>query len=263
MRKILFLYLTLFLNLLVCPAQTPDKAIVDGAAGVKNTQSQKRTQKGADIGYRLGTKSVLIPAPEGYEEASSQIDDVRRFFEATEAPDLDLLAVHVPVDILERLKTGERFNLSLYTKVSVPKRLREIDISLSDFSKRVSALQGNSAKVFDFTSPEMKAILQGNNKSMSDFFEREAKMDLSQPVNLGEIAKTDESYGVLLLFKVKFEIDGKQEELFVLGGVSMVRIKQRLVFIYTYRRFNSNEDAELIRNFTKQWLGQIIKVNQS
>jgi hypothetical protein len=47
----------------------------------------------------------------------------------------------------------------------------------------------------------------------------------------------------------------------LVAGLSYVRVKQRLIYVYTYRRYNSATDVEVLRDFTRQWLGKILAAN--
>lgn len=230
-------------------------------ATATRSQQQQPASAASSISIQLGTKSVTIPSPEGFGEAASQLESVKRVFSGTEDPDLDMLAVHLPIETIQRLKSGEHFDLPFYTKISIPKRLRAVDYPLQDFSALVTQMEAAGMRVFDFDSPEMKAKAQTRNKSLSEMLEQETTMDLSQPVNLGVIEKTPNSYGMLLLVKVKFQSGSAQKEKLLVSGVTFMRLKQRLLYVYTYRLVNSKEDIDILRNFTKQWLSQILKAN--
>src|ERR1043165_2090110 len=173
--------------------------------GSAATSPQKPAGQTSSFLIQLGTKSVTIPSPEGFEEAASQVEVVKRFFSGTEDPNLDMLAVHLPVEIIARLKSGERFDLPFYTKISISKRNRELDFPPSEFSAMVAQIQAEGGRVFDFESPEIKAKIKDTNKSLNELLKQETTMDFSQPVNLGVIENTPNSYSVLLLVKITIQ----------------------------------------------------------
>jgi hypothetical protein len=47
----------------------------------------------------------------------------------------------------------------------------------------------------------------------------------------------------------------------LVAGLSYVRVKQRLIYVYTYRKYNSTTDVEVLRDFTRQWIGKILAAN--
>jgi hypothetical protein len=218
-------------------------------------------QTPAGNSFRLGDREVSIPPPGGFVEAASRSEAVRKFFTATESPALDLLAVHLPSDVMEQVARGEPRNFEFYTKVSVSKAFREKDSSREDLASIVSALRANASKLLDFNRPEMRKQFRHQDKGLTDLLKKDTKLDLSQPINLGEIDSAPDSYGMLLLMKVKFQSGSYQNEVLLVGGVSMVRVRSRLVWIYTYRKFDSEKDADVLRAFTKQWLAEILRAN--
>lgn len=211
--------------------------------------------------YRMGDREVSIPPPAGFVEATSRSAFVKRFFDATEAPALDLLAVHLPAEDVAKLARGESPALNLYTKVSVSKNLRAVDSTPEYFSQLVAYLRANSSKVFDFNRPELRAQLKHQNKGLSEVLKEQAQLDLSQPVNLGEIVNTPNSFGILVLMKTKFEAGGKQAEKMLVAGTSAVRVRGRVVWVYTYKGFDSEKDADELRAFTRRWLADIVRAN--
>ena len=259
MRIILSLFF--ILNMPVAFAQLSETALAQGTRPAARTQAQAPARKGINLSVQLGAKSITIPSPEGFDEAASQLELVKRFFAGTEDPSLDMLAVHLPVEDFERVKRGERFDLPFYTKISISKRSREADYSAAAFSALVSHIQASGSKVFDFDSPEMKAKAQATNKSLSELLEQETTMDITQPLNLGLIDQTPNSYGVMFVIKVKFQSGNLQKEKLMASSATFARINQRLIYIYTYKLVNSKEDIDILKQFTKQWVSQILKAN--
>jgi hypothetical protein len=211
--------------------------------------------------YALGDRKVFIPPPAGFVEATSRSEKIKKFFAATESPELDLLAVHLPAADMERMARGEVFDLGFYTKVSVSKRLRAADSPREYFAQLVAHLRANSPKVLDFKRPEMQSQLKHMNKGLSEMLKENAEIDLSQPVNLGEIQNTARSFGLLLLLQVKFAAGGAQTEKMLVAGTSAVWVRDRIVWVYTYRAFNSDKDADDLRAFTRRWLAEIVSAN--
>src|SRR5687768_9780264 len=91
------------------------------------TNASQTPSRTAPLTLRLGQVSVNLPAPEGFEEAASQVEMIRKYFSVTEAPANEMLAVHLPASDLERQKRGEPAAMTFYTKVSIYKKLKEAD----------------------------------------------------------------------------------------------------------------------------------------
>jgi hypothetical protein len=213
--------------------------------------------------YRLGDRDVVIPAPEGFEEASSRVEAVRRSFEATEEPNLEMLAVHVPAEELKRLEGGGTLEMTFYTKVSVARMLKAADYSPSDFRHLISTLEANMAEVYSFDDREMAALMRSQSRSVSELLERESKVDLSKPVNLGVFARTQNAHATALLVKVKIESGDLKLERLLVCGLALVRVRQRLVFVNTYKALQSAADVDALKKFTLSWLARIQQANEA
>src|SRR5438270_13753135 len=75
--------------------------------------------------FQFGDRVIVIPAPDGFEEAGSQFETVRKRMTETEDPGNDMLAVHLPKEDCDRLRQGGFPDFKFYTKVSVSKARRE------------------------------------------------------------------------------------------------------------------------------------------
>jgi hypothetical protein len=84
---------------------------------------------------------------------------------------------------------------------------------------------------------------------------------MTQPINLGEFDTRPNVYSVMLLVNIKTLNSDKETTALIAGGLSYVRVKQRLIYVYTYRRYESKADLETLRDFTKHWMGQILAAN--
>jgi len=153
-------------------------ALAVGAAA----QAPAPAARAADA-YRLGDREVIIPAPAGFVESTSRSERIKEFFAKTEGPDSDFLASHISTGDMERILRGEKFDFGVYTKVSIPKKLRATDITRENFSRIVSGVRAHSPKALDLKGPEIQAELKRLNQRLD---EKLMRLDLSQPVNLGE-----------------------------------------------------------------------------
>lgn len=213
--------------------------------------------------FQLGAQVLTIPAPSGFEEAASQFEQIKTHFTATEAPDNDMLAIYLPSADCEKLRAGEFGPFSFYTKVSIRRAVREQDYPTDRFAQLVATFRQNGAQILDVNGPLMKAATERLDKSLTELSKQETQVDLSQPVNLGEFDTRPDVYSVMLLLNFTTTTADGQATVPILGGLSYIRVKQRLVYVYTYRRYNSKADAAILRAFTTDWISQILAANRN
>ncbi|MGH9871637.1 MAG: hypothetical protein ACRD9S_04115 [Pyrinomonadaceae bacterium] len=222
-----------------------------------------QTPKAKAATFQLGAQVLTIPAPADFEEAASQFEKIKERFTITEAPDNDMLAVHMPHADCEKLRAGEFGPFNFYTKVSIRKSVREEDYTAERFAELVAVFRQSGSQILDVNGPVMKAATERLDKSLTKLNEQETQVDLSQPVNLGEFDTRPNVYSVMLLLNIKTTTGDRETTVPILGGLSYIRVKQRLVYVYTYRRYESKADAAILRVFTTQWINQILAANNT
>jgi len=261
MKKMMCSLLIVLFALSISPAQPARRAVPKGGAPGNSSQTVGAAPAGSV--FQLGKRTIAIPPPDGFTEAASQLEDVRQRFTVTEDPNLDLLAVHLPSEIFQTLKRGEAAEPDFYTKVSVSKSLREVDVSPVDFSRLTNTFQSQFAQLTNPDGPTMKSILKHLEKGLSELSERETKVTANQIINVGEIEKTANVYSLLLLMNLNIQNDaGSQRGGPLLCGTAFLRVNQKVIFVYAYRQYRTESDVELMRVFTKQWLAKIAAANR-
>ena len=174
-----------------------------------------------------------------------------------------MLAIHLPSADCQKLRAGEFGPFNFYTKVSIRRGVREQDYSTDRFVQLVAAFRQNGSQILDVNGPVMKAATERLDKSLTELNKQETQVDLSQPVNLGEFDTRPNVYSVMLLLNIKTTTGDGEGSVPILGGLSYVRVKQRLVYVYTYRRYKTKADAAILRAFTTEWISQILAANKT
>src|SRR6476660_9892799 len=215
-----------------------------------------QTPKPAVAVCQLCDQPTRIPAPAGFEEAASQFEQIKTHFTLTEAPDNDMLAVYLPTADCEKLRDGEFGSFSFYTKVSIRRAVRAEDYPVDRFAKLVAAFRQNGSQILDVNGPVMKAATERLDKSLTELNKQGTQVELGQPVNLGEFDTRPNVYSVMLL-SITTTTGDREASVPILGGLPYVRLKQRLVYVYTYRRYKSKADVAILRAFTTEWISQI------
>lgn len=212
--------------------------------------------------FQLGAQLLTIPAPAGFEEAASQFEQIKIHFNSTEDPGNDMLAVYLTSADCEKLRAGEVGPFNFYTKVSIRRGVREQDYSTDRFAQLVAAFRQNGSQILDVNGPVMKAATERLDKSLTELNKQETQVNLGQPVNLGEFDTRPNVYSVMLLVNITTTTGDGEATAPILGGLSYVRVKQRLVYVYTYRRYKTKADAAILRAFTTEWINQILAANK-
>jgi hypothetical protein len=219
-----------------------------------------QTRKVTTTSLQLGDVVIVVPPPNGFEEAASQFENIRTRMSVTEDPGNDMLAVHLPAADCEKLRQGAVPGLTFYTKISVRKAIRSQNYSPVEFEAIRSDFQKQSTALLDITSPQFKSTLEHAEKAIKELGDQ-SKLEMSQPVNLGEFDSKPNIYSVMLLLNLTFRDGDNQRVIPLLSSISFVRVKQRLLYVYVYRRYESKADVEVLRDFSQQWTASIVAAN--
>jgi len=223
----------------------------------KEISNPPSTAKAAAVTIRLGTSAVVIPAPEGYEEATSQFESIKTRFTQSEAPSNEMLLVHLMSSDCELLRRTQEPKLDQYTKVSIRQTAKDREYYQADLAALVVEFRKNGASFMDPNSPTMKSLLERVEQRLKKT-NPDGSLDMSQPINMGELEVSPNNYSVMLLLPFK---GSSGESMPILAGMSFMRLQQRLVYVYTYRRYHSKADVEILQTFTKAWTSSILAAN--
>jgi len=225
---------------------------------------------GRGSSVQLGDKVVVIPAPEGYEEAGSQFKEVNDRFVSTEAPGADFLLAHLPAAQCQLLRNGAPLELNRYTKIAVMKAIRNLAFAESDMAGAIAEFRKNSGAMFDPDGPTMKAVMENAERGLTNLASRPIELGLNGTQNLGEFDVRPDVYSVMLLITYKVGSEGTQSTMVMLASLTFLKVKQRLLYVTAYRKISSPAalKTELkpgiseMKQFTTKWVNEILAANK-
>ena len=181
--------------------------------------------------------------------------DNREFMEVFVAPNNRLIAAYVVTNDLAKLTSGsEGLILSKYAMVQVPRRGEYMDCGESDFKE---VTDGAKEQFGNVMISSMKEVEEEFNRRMKSLDLEEATVSLGKPIQLGCLFSKPDAYGFGMVVPV--EMGGQKSTM--VGGAALVRIKQRLLFVYLYAEYKNEETIKWIRRETEAWANAILKAN--
>jgi hypothetical protein len=243
------------------PALVITAAIVFLAAGPVQAQDHAaRAAKTSSV--RLGDQVIVIPDPEGFEEAASQFANFKTRIDATEAPQNEALLGFLPVSDCELLRKGAPATLDFYTKVSVLRAARELRVSRADLAAAVADLRKNAGAILDPNGRHMKELDRSIEDRLSAVESKQTTIDfVGKPQMLGEFDTQPNLNSFLSFITYKVAVAGAEKTFSVLVTTSLVLVKERIVFVYAFRKYESKADVDPLKVFTKKWTSSIIAAN--
>jgi hypothetical protein len=210
---------------------------------------------------QLGDKVILIPDPEGFEEGTSQFPPFKARMEATEAQQNDMLLAHLSAGDCELLRQGRPATYNHYTKVSVLRAGRELAVSREMMKELVDNFRQNVGTFLDPNGPAMKDLERKVGQGLSQLDSNNTTIDFSKPQQLGEFDNRPDINSFLMLITVTASVNGAQRTVPVLATTSIVRVKERVLFVYAFMKYQANADMQTLKAFTSKWTNSIVAAN--
>lgn len=244
--------------------------VASGLAHAQTHEAVKDSSAQKNSSVQLGDKVIVVPAPQGFEEASTQFKDVKDRFIATEAPSNDFLLAHFSLEDCQSLRKGAAITLNRYTKVSVLKDLRQQAFSDADMTATVAEFRKSSGALLDPDGPTMKAVTENAERNLANLNSKPIDLGFKETENLGEFDVRPEVFSVMLLFTLKAGSGGTESITQMLASLTFLKVRQRLVYVAVYRKISSVAalKTELkpgmaeVKQFTTKWVNEILAANK-
>jgi len=201
--------------------------------------------------FKAGGIPIVIPAPTrdmvevGY--------DNREIMEILVPSTNRLLAAFVPTDDLPRLTKGDaKLVMSKYGMAQVPRRGEHMDCRTSDFKIVTDKMKKQFGNIIGSATKEAEEEF---NRRMKSLDLDEATMSLGKPTQIGCLFSKQDAYGFGMIMPVSIGGDT-----ITMGmGAALLRINKRLIFVYLYAEYESEETVKWLRKMTEEWADAILK----
>jgi hypothetical protein len=143
--------------------------------------------------------------------------------------------------------------MNLYALVEVPRRAEYSDCTPQVFESLLTGMASSMAKAATEKVGEVQEEMNLRLKSLGT-----KPVEFGHPEVLGSIFKKNDAAGFAMLMAVKQETDSVT----MAAGFAALRVKQRLIFAYLYRKCDSPETVALISKDLESWTDTILARNQ-
>lgn len=232
--------------------------------------SSAQAQKTRSSSVTLGDKVIVIPDPEGFEEASSQFELAKQALAGIETGGADNLLHHMTTRDCERMRTGSRPEMSYYTKVSVDKGRRESIATNEDLARLVAEIRKNGAVLLDPDGPMMKSLMVKLSRQISEAKSQQIAYEINDSRYLGEFDVRAEVYSGMVFFLITKDVKGTKSTRATVGSMTLLKVRSRIINIGVYRNLSSPEAVENelkptiveVKQFTTKWVNEILAANR-
>jgi hypothetical protein len=211
------------------------------------------SNSGSVQSFKAGGVAISIPSPSrGFVEAGDRRSLMELFVPQTNR----LLSAYMTPEDLARLnKGGDNTLLSKYGLVEVARRAEFMDCGANDFKE---VINGAKEAMGDVSSTSVKDTEEEFNRRMKALDIPNARVSIGKPLMLGTLFSKPDEYGFGMI--TEYAMSGNNVK--VVAGCAMLRVKNRLLFAYLYAEYKDEDTIKWIRKTTEEWSDAILKANK-
>jgi len=199
---------------------------------------------------KAGGVALTLPAPaDDFVEAGDRLRTT--FFELMVPSANRLLAAYVPSAALTGSQPKAGFDV--YAMVQVPRQAEYGELTADAF---VEVKQSVGSAMGNFGSDKVAPFEEELNLRLKAAGAK--PLEIGRPEMLGAAFDKSDSVGYLMLIAVKSGDTTKK----MVGGLAALRLKQRLVFAYFYRPYESEDSVLSAKKSLESWTGALLARNQ-
>jgi hypothetical protein len=207
----------------------------------------------ADFEAKAGGVALTLPAPSReFEEVGDRLRSMA--FEAMTPSANRLLAAYLQSATLKKLADGSTKDLGIYGMLQVPRRYEYADCGPNDFAEVRKSTAGEMGGVADQKIGDIEAEMNVRLKSLGA-----DPVSTGKPQALGKFFEKTDAAG----FGMLMPVTAGKETVQMAFGVGLMRVRQRLMFVYLYSRYESPETVQTLRKLLESWCDAILAANKT
>jgi len=209
------------------------------------------TALAADPVAKAGGVAITLPGPtKDFVEAGDKLRTT--FFELLVPATNRLITAYVPLSHAADVGTGKiQGTLDIYGIIEVARQAEYTDCTPEIFEGVRQGL--DSSKNFDSHVSTVEQELNSRLKTLST-----KQIEIGKPAMLGTIFKKQNAAAIAMLMAFKQE----NRSVTMAAGIGLVRVRQRLLFTYLYRKYESADSVTWLRKSLEIWDDAILAKNK-
>lgn len=210
----------------------------------------------------VGGVVIATPAPPGFHEAGSSSQETQRIAEALTPPENRLLAVFLSEEDLGRVMTGELPVFESYMLLQVLRNIESLSFTGQDYRQLADVIRQQQDTLLDQVIDRADRQVAEGAKQLSEAYQTSLEMSVGEARPLGVFLDQPRAIGFATLVKYDAAAEGQEFDHVVAGSTSFVLAKDKLLYAYIYRTFESQEDLDWVRAKTLEWVGALTAGNE-
>lgn len=208
--------------------------------------------------FSVGGKDLEIPAPNDFSLVTKEMDAVYRLGLRMADPMNDQLAFYIVDSDVPIAMSGEMPSFNRYYLLKVNKKLKNRVVGSKDFAVLKTSVKSQNTELIKSVEKQMPGLMEKISNGISEEFDIDFAMKLSQVVPLNPHSESDCSFAYSMYVNYGTTIEGSTEDIIVSATSTIVNVAGKIIFLYCY---GPQEELEWTRSASKAWEAMILASN--
>jgi hypothetical protein len=207
----------------------------------------------ADPEFKAGGVALILPGPSAdFMEVGDKLRTT--LFELLAPASNRLLSAYAPSRSITALNNGKGLGaLDIYAMVEVARQSEYTNVTPQDFAEAMKGMESSMGKLDAKTLENVEQELSVRLKSVGA-----ASVEVGRPQMLGGLLKKPDAAGFAMLVAYK----QGDRSVTMANGIAFVRVRQRLIFAYLFRKYESPDTVIWLRKNLEPWVDAILAKNK-
>lgn len=215
------------------------------------------------VEIKIGDTKINVPAYSGFAEISTISPENLKLFQDFCPETNRLQAAFMTQEDVGKILLGEIPSYDSYILVQSSRATEELVLSTNKFVEFRKILHKQWDSLLQDLKTDIEDGLENASKNISKRYEIDADFQVSDIVPLSIDSETASSITVSMLAKSKAIVDGQDTVITMAGTFTTFLVKGKMLFLYVYKNYKSNEDIEWTRKAAKEYTAQITAANET
>lgn len=208
--------------------------------------------------FSVGGKELEIPQPNDFSMVTPEMDAVYRLSQQMADPMNDQLAYYIAESDVPVALSGEIPSLERYYILKVNKKLKDMVIGSKDFAELKNITKRQNNEIFKSLETKMPGMMEKTSKKISEEFDVDFALKLSQMVPLDPHYETDKAFAYSMYINYGATVEGSKEDFIVSATATFVNVAGKILFLYCY---GPQDELEWTRTASKSWAANVMDTN--
>lgn len=201
----------------------------------------------------VGNKHLYLDAPEGFVAIKGKYEEVDNIVKYFVMPNFKLLELYVTRKDAESLlgNSSEEFKFNNYIMIQTSENQNE-NISKKKF-KYITQILRQKHRMVNKNQKKINQILHSIAHDLSNDYGAELKLKSDEIIPLDIFMDNDNSFSANYLISINNNS--------IICSSNILLIKGKIISVYAYQKYNSNQDISSVRSTSKNFIFNILNNN--